>query len=518
MLKLPLPSWIGNAAAVLTGEHGDVTAAADKAGCSRQTAYDHADKVQLALLEARLPGPARSQLLAQVEQLRQENAALRRQLANRIDFDQPRQKRLAATAAATGLSLNQLHELFRVLLDDQPADAGCRPAPSRATLGRWVLAAGLCAGVILAVLDRCSRPLAHTLCLDEIFFHGQPVLVAVEPHSMAVLLCDKAADRSGPTWQKVLQPFDNLEHVVSDDGSGLQAGLRAVQRSRPAARPLTCGLDIFHLEMEARKVLGWLWRKVEARWAKAEKADARAAKAKPRQRGGRLSAARSAWQQVAGIWSCYERWEGAWTRLKAALSLFRADGSLNDRSRARAEIRAACARLPGPKWAKVRRQAQDVRLLTFLDRLRAKLVAAEPRRDLREALVELWRLEQGGGQAAQAQSVVVQALCMKLSGDWEVSYAGVRAALGGVVRASSAVECVNSVLRMQQSRHRNVSQAMLDLKRLYWNCRVFEQGQRRDRCPYQHLGLALPTYDFCKLLACDPAELTQKLSSCQVAA
>ena len=35
------------------------------------------------------------------------------------------------------------------------------------------------------------------------------------------------------------------------------------------------------------------------------------------------------------------------------------------------------------------------------------------------------------------------------------------------VRASSAVECMNSVLRMHQSRHRTVTQGLLDLKRLY---------------------------------------------------
>ena len=64
------------------------------------------------------------------------------------------------------------------------------------------------------------------------------------------------------------------------------------------------------------------------------------------------------------------------------------------------------------------------------------------------------------------------------------------------VRASSAVECMNSVLRMHQSRHRTVTQGLLDLKRLYWNCRAFREGKRRGRCPYEHLGLKLPGYEF----------------------
>jgi len=68
------------------------------------------------------------------------------------------------------------------------------------------------------------------------------------------------------------------------------------------------------------------------------------------------------------------------------------------------------------------------------------------------------------------------------------------------VRASSAVECMNSVLRMHQSRHRTVNQGLLDLKRLYWNCREFREGKRRKHCPYQLLGLKLTNYRFWDLL------------------
>jgi hypothetical protein len=518
MARLSVLTWIGNAAAVLLGRHGDVSTQARSAACSRQSVYDHADKVQQALADVRGPGPCRADLLRQVEQLRQENRRLREQLAGRIELNPPRRRRLAATTSAMGLSLSQIEDVFSVLLDGQPEDVGRTPPPSRAAIGRWVLAACLLAGVALRVLDGRARALAKVLCLDEIFFHGKPVLVAVEPHSMAVLLCDKTADRTGQTWQQALLPFPGLEHAVADAGTGLQAGLRAVQRDRGADKPLTVSLDVFHLEKEARQALGWLWRKVEARWHQADQADARAGAAKPQQRSGRLSHARAAWDEVARYWDWYARWEAAWARLKTALHLFRPDGLLNDRVWAAAEIRAACTLLPGPKWRKVRRMANDRRMLGFLDRLQKQLEEAEPRPQVREALVELWRLERQGGQAALTQAVAQQLLVIRLAADWQQAYGRVSGVLGGVVRASSAVECVNSVLRMQQGRHRNVSQAMLDLKRLYWNCREVKAGKREGKCPYQHLGVALRTYDFWEVLNSDPAELAQQLSSPKVAA
>jgi len=72
---------------------------------------------------------------------------------------------------------------------------------------------------------------------------------------------------------------------------------------------------------------------------------------------------------------------------------------------------------------------------------------------------------------------------------------------------------MNSVLRMQQSRHRRMTQPMLDLKRMYWNCHAFRSGPRKDVSPYQALGLDLPTFDFWTLLQTGPGELTQRLST-----
>src|SRR3954452_25156350 len=86
------------------------------------------------------------------------------------------------------------------------------------------------------------------------------------------------------------------------------------------------------------------------------------------------------------------------------------------------------------------------------------------------------------------------------SEDERASYDRVAAVLKDTVRASSAVECMNSVLRMQQSRHKRMTQPMLDLKRLYWNSHRFRSGPRKEACPYQALGLDLPSFDFWELL------------------
>src|SRR5262245_43188315 len=84
MFKVPLLSWIGNAAAVLLGSHGSVSEQAREAGCSRQSAYRHADEVQRALQESRLPGPSRAELLDEVGVLRRQLDEARRRDADLI--------------------------------------------------------------------------------------------------------------------------------------------------------------------------------------------------------------------------------------------------------------------------------------------------------------------------------------------------------------------------------------------------------------------------------------------------
>ena len=62
MRTVPFVGWIANAAACFRGTHGAVTAQAQQAGCSRQCAYDHAQKV-LAAIEARMGAPTKASVM-----------------------------------------------------------------------------------------------------------------------------------------------------------------------------------------------------------------------------------------------------------------------------------------------------------------------------------------------------------------------------------------------------------------------------------------------------------------------
>ena len=344
-------------------------------------------------------------------------------------------------------------------------------------------------------------------------------MVGIEPASLTAVFCRAAADRKAATWDEQLVPFTHLEFAVSDAAKGIAAAVaqRAVtRRTDPAVPPLEHGLDVFHTAMEAHRVLGRPWRRAEAAWEEAERAEAELALAKRQgidARGPARTAA-AAWRRAVAALEEADRLESAWGRAARALELFDADGRLNDRSRAEAEIAAALKDLTGPEWSKVRNFLTDRRSLAFLDRMHRRLEEAEPRPSWREAMAWRWWLRHGrvGRSDPLTECLRGVARGRELDEEERASYERVAAVLGATVRASSAVECMNSVLRMQQSRHRRMTQPMLDLKRLYWNCRPFRSGPRKDACPYRALGLELPTYDFWEVLRADPVRLAQQLS------
>lgn len=82
-----------------------------------------------------------------------------------------------------------------------------------------------------AFQDRLVYEVAGTGLLDELFVHRGPILVAVEPHSTALLLLSKEEARDGDTWGvRLLETQEHGFHftqVASDGAKGIAAGVQA---------------------------------------------------------------------------------------------------------------------------------------------------------------------------------------------------------------------------------------------------------------------------------------------------
>lgn len=146
---------------------------------------------------------------------RSENAALWQAWSEAKELSDAKQRKLASAGSAMGLSLTQVVTLLAIVL---PSGG----VPSRATVGHWVQQTGARSSRLLALLDRACQAWVLRLCLDEIFLHREPILMAVEPASMAWVAGQRGPDRRGESWAEVVKKWPCLQHVVADGGQGLE--------------------------------------------------------------------------------------------------------------------------------------------------------------------------------------------------------------------------------------------------------------------------------------------------------
>jgi hypothetical protein len=504
-----------------SGERGSVTNQANSRGVSRQLIYRQADWVEKQLLAPDWQAQ-RSALQQRIQELEAQVAQLQQQLADRVVLDADKQAEFASACQADGVSLPISRRLLSVLL------VGKR-VPSVAKLGRWTKAAGERSAVTLAVFDEVVQPKVHEALLDEIYTK-KAVLMTVEPESMCWVGGRLSATVDGEAWQTELSRLPNLEAVTRDGGGGLRRGVKLEnqQRAEQQREPLSDSLDHFHSLREGSRGLGRTARLAKQAYDKAEKTQKELDKLgrQGKSLSGISNHMYALWRKAERAMDLWSAQESVWQQVKETLKLVTPEGELNTRAHAEKKLTELLKQLPDKDFAKCKRQLQQKETLNYLDRVHKKLkelpAAAEVKQAAikQECLRRRAELLQGGTQAVLLHGVLLAcAAALSKAGEAGAETAkAVRSIFRSSWRASSLVECLNSVLRMQQARHRKMSQGLLDLKRLHWNCHAFRTGRRRGKSPYQHLGIELPPgVTWWELLKWPPEQLRQHLSAQQMA-
>lgn len=376
------------------------------------------------------------------------------------------------------------------------------------------------------MLDEVACPKVVEGAFDEIFVGRQPVLMGVEPASLCWVLGRLVEHCDGPSWSEQFQKFPALEHAITDAGKGLVNGLKLAQEL--CGKRLQHSLDVFH----TLRAGGQAWRVAEAFvWHMNDKALRAQKRAQRLRRQGASLLGYGSWAcrafyKTERILESTIAVEAAWQQAQEALELFTPEGQLNTVAAARAKLEEALPALPGARWEKTIRLLRRPQALTFLERIERQMHELPIAEDLKqdalrfEGLRRRPKLLEGKelpGRANRAWCLIAN-LRYQRDEAFQQAVESVRGILRHCWRASSLVEGINSVVRMQQARHRKLTPGLLNLKRFYWNCRRFRTGRRRNHSPYELLGINLPAASWWDLLKLSPAELRQQLSSYQLAA
>jgi hypothetical protein len=345
-----------------------------------------------------------------------------------------------------------------------------------------------------------DAPIVFLVC-DEIFTLGQPILLTVEPRSLAILKIELVENREAETWKQHWEALAEAglieqQTVVSDQGPGLVKGC--------ALMGLTHHPDLFHLlrplamfgERFYRKALAAIAREYERGGVGVGRSEEVINK-----RSVAYEAAKAeAEEQVRR----YDNFCYLWTALRQALELFDEQGAITALAFRKGEIDAIVTLMDELDGAQLH---QD--LASFASGLegywgyyqRAEQVFQEcitryPR-EVVQALACGWQL------ARQATNSKVYGMRKRLAQDAEFYFAYAATllpeasealrkemveALDAEVRSSSLIENVNSTLRpLLETCRGQVDQPLLDLFAYVHNHRRFVRGKRAGKAPIEIL-------------------------------
>jgi hypothetical protein len=345
-----------------------------------------------------------------------------------------------------------------------------------------------------------DTPIVFLLC-DEILTLGQPILLTVEPRSLAILKIELVENREAETWK---QHWDALAEaglieqptVVSDQGPGLVKGC--------ALMGLTHHPDLFHLLRPLAMFGERFYRKALAAIAWEYERGGMAigrSEAVINKRSAAYEAAKAeAEEQIRR----YDNFCYLWTALRHALELFDEQGEIIELTVRQAEIEAIMTLMDALACAQLHQA-----LASFASGLegywgyyqRAEQVyqACLKRypREVVQALACGWQL------ARQATNSKAYGMRKRLAQDAEFyfAYAAILLpeasealqkemveVLDAEVRSSSLIENVNSTLRpLLETCRGQVAQPLLDLFAYVHNHRRFVRGKRAGKAPIEIL-------------------------------
>jgi hypothetical protein len=495
------------------GFYGTVIDLANAYNTNRQRVYDILNRT-LAGFHPNPPGPTpkpeeaienrNAELEAENAALRSRVQALEAKLENSVEITSQGLRDLSLTLTVLPVSYRDIRDVIALAY-------GEKYAPSEASLCKMVQHYGTIAGLIL--LDGQVTSKFSSAGVDEIFFHQIPILTVVDPDSMAVGACERSQDRTGGSWNSVLSHFPNLRYVISDEAKGIGNG---VYLTAGTPETILHQKDLYHF---VSKISGTT-RRLETRLEKLLKGEEKAWQDWAK---GRIyiKTMERVLATVDRQLELMEQYYQAMELLDLAFCSVTSDYEVNTREHGHEILSDVIQRLQSLTELGIddllkilEKRASGC--LVFLDQLQRELsfipveldqdsvFTAEQIREwaIQEVCLQQAMADEPSDEVFSAYGELWQNVrsLKKLIPVFLQIVPKVRKILYRPKRASSLVECFNSILRPIQQVKKQVTQEFLWLKALHHNMKTFKQGRRKGKSPFQLLGVDFGNQDWIGLL------------------
>lgn len=367
-------------------------------------------------------------------------------------------------------------------------------------------------GYLSEFFQRHGRSLSSTLSVaskklvfylsDEIFALSKPILVTIDAQSTAILKIELASDRSADTWKA---HFEKLkDHLFYNLGMASDRALGLVTGYQAAFEKALWVCDYFHEFRGLFDVLHQLERKAYAAIGKEDEAAKKVERAKSEAvLLKRLEQYETVHQACDQAISLYDELNILLQLLRETLQLCSPYGRLHTVEGVRAELASllqmtedlGCAAI-GEAIKPIKEHIDDI-LVPFeqTEAISSKFLEVMPQNAL-DSIVLAWNHDHSSHQSKAKKKRYHQEereywliVAESILGDkFEMLRIMVFDQLDAVVRASSLVETVNSLIRPYiNSCKGQITQEALNLIMFYHNHHRYKSGRRKGKTPIELL-------------------------------
>jgi hypothetical protein len=345
-----------------------------------------------------------------------------------------------------------------------------------------------------------GAPIVFLLC-DEIFTLGQPILLTVEPRSLAILKIELVDNREAETWKKHWEALAEAgliepQTVVADQGAGLVKGCALMGlRHHPDLFHLLRPLAIFGERFYRQALAASAWEY--------ERGGLEIGRSEPviHKRMASYEAAKAAAEEKMRRYDhfCY-----LWAELRKALELFDSEGRIPNGASRQAEMKAILELMRELGCAQLNQALSSFAsglegYWGYYQKAEASyqgLIQRYPR-DVVEVCACGWQLKRQSTNSkdygirkrlAQEAEFYDDYATSLLPEQGDAIRKEVEETLDAEVRSSSLVENINSALRpLLDTCRGQVDQELLELFAYVHNHRRFGRGKRAGKAPIEIL-------------------------------
>jgi len=340
------------------------------------------------------------------------------------------------------------------------------------------------------------------MAVDEIFQGDKPTLVMVDPRSMAILRAEVKENRSAQSWKQMFEGCKSLQEVAADRAKGIE---QAVHQAGYLKQD-----DLFH----AYKVLSDVFGRWEGHCLRLIREEYRLEEKLKRKPTMELQEAyERKRQEVCELLGRFDQAEGCIGWVRELLEVTDRTGqwiASETREEMLREILARWKRLGMPQQQRVRGYLSSPNLLTFARKVEEAMdlvdveIPGLSTSQIRRAIVRVWARSRGplrgDGPVQVLQDLLVLRAVPQGHPDGQAAIDVIHEALDRVIRASSAVEAINSLLRPIQQIKKTFPTSFAYLVALYHNMRPFSEGVRKGKTPFEILGISVLFKDWIELI------------------